>query len=130
MSETDFQPTDLLGRQINVGDIITYPGRQSSSMWMNHAIVREILIVDGFRGESAKLKVTSVHLETWNENVSVKKTTITSLERTTVLPIELFDPSEEWHKTLLEVREEILSSDSPVEKDEEDDDEFEQLPIG
>ena len=130
MNETDFQPTDLLGRQINVGDIITYPGRQSSSMWMNHAIVREILIVDGFRGESAKLKVTSVHLETWNETVSVKKTTITSLERTTVLPIELFDPSEEWHKTLLEVREEILSSDSPVEKDEEDDDEFEQLPIG
>ena len=129
MSETDFQPTDLLGRQISVGDIITYPGRQSSSMWMNHAIVREIQIVDGYRGESAKLKVTSVHLETWNETVSVKKTTITSLERTTVLPIELFDPSEEWHKTLLDVREEILSSDSPVEEVEEDD-ELEQLPIG
>ena len=102
MSETDFQPTDLLGRPIRIGDIITYPGRQSSSMWMSHAVVREIEVVDGFHGTTAKLKVTSVHLESWNETVSVKKTTITSLDRVTALPALIFDRSVEWQNTLLD----------------------------
>lgn len=34
--------TDWLGNKIQVGDLIVYPGRQSSSLWMNHARVLEI----------------------------------------------------------------------------------------
>lgn len=30
---------DALGNEIEIGDIITYPGRQSSSMWLNYAVV-------------------------------------------------------------------------------------------
>jgi hypothetical protein len=28
---------DILGREVNVGDIIAYPGRQSSNLWLNVA---------------------------------------------------------------------------------------------
>lgn len=30
---------DFLGREIQVGDMVVYPGRQSSSLWMNSAKV-------------------------------------------------------------------------------------------
>lgn len=33
---------DIVGREIRVGDVIAYPGRRSSSMWMNVALVREL----------------------------------------------------------------------------------------
>ena len=34
------QPRDALGRLIRPGDVITYPGRTGSTVWMNIAIVR------------------------------------------------------------------------------------------
>lgn len=33
---------DFLGKTIDVGDTIVYPGRQSSSLWMNKAEVTEV----------------------------------------------------------------------------------------
>jgi hypothetical protein len=35
-------PLDALSRPIEVGDIITYPGRKRSSMWTNIGVVRRI----------------------------------------------------------------------------------------
>ncbi len=37
------QMKDFLGQQIEVGDSIVYPNRQSSSLWMNFATVAELL---------------------------------------------------------------------------------------
>lgn len=43
MSEDKKQvPTDVLGREVRVGDTITYPVRQFSSMWVNVVEVLEI----------------------------------------------------------------------------------------
>lgn len=33
---------DILGREIKVGQIVAYPVRQSSSMWMSYGEVKEI----------------------------------------------------------------------------------------
>jgi hypothetical protein len=34
---------DCLARPVKVGDLITYPGRRGSSMWINHGRVVEIV---------------------------------------------------------------------------------------
>jgi hypothetical protein len=36
-------PQDYFKNDINVGDIVAYPGRGGSSMWMNHARVLEVV---------------------------------------------------------------------------------------
>ena len=33
---------DILGREIKVGQVVAYPVRHSSSMWMSHGVVTEV----------------------------------------------------------------------------------------
>lgn len=33
---------DILDREIKVGQVVAYPVRKSSSMWMNHGVVSEV----------------------------------------------------------------------------------------
>jgi hypothetical protein len=37
---------DAQGVEIKVGDVVVYPGRQSSSVWVSKAIVEEIIDID------------------------------------------------------------------------------------
>lgn len=39
--------TDFLGREIHVGDIIVYPGRKGSTLWMNKGRVLILRFGDG-----------------------------------------------------------------------------------
>lgn len=36
-------PTDYFNNDIHVGDIVAYPGRSGSSLWMNHGKVIEVV---------------------------------------------------------------------------------------
>jgi glutamate synthase domain-containing protein 3 len=40
----DFYVKDFLGKHIQQGDTIVYPGRASSALWMNKATVLEVLV--------------------------------------------------------------------------------------
>jgi len=49
--------TDVLGKQIKVGDFVIYPGRQSSSLWVTLAHVREIAVRPTWSGNVPYVKV-------------------------------------------------------------------------
>ena len=58
---------DSLGREIRLGDTITYPGRYSSSMWMNVGVVRGISHVEASRWKQAYSELSVERLEIKDE---------------------------------------------------------------
>lgn len=63
-------PTDYFGNVIAKGDIIAYPGRGGSSLWMNHGKVIEIVCKKKYHWESepcemvVKLRIRQLSVET------------------------------------------------------------------
>jgi len=56
---TEVVANDYFGNQIEVGDTIVYPGRQGSSLWMNHMVVTKVTgLPDSFRPDRLHLRVT------------------------------------------------------------------------
>ena len=56
-------PTDFLGRQIMAGDVITYPVRRGSSMWLNKLHVTQVLPenVKGLNSEGRWITVQNLN---------------------------------------------------------------------
>ena len=59
---------DFLGRELKAGQRIVYPGRRSSSLWMNEGIIERV--------DSGKLKVHLV-LRNWRGEPSGKTKLVT-----------------------------------------------------
>ena len=101
---------DWLGKEIKVGSKIVYPGRQSSSLWMNLAEVLEIIPFDNtpywlkkkidageeltkfdkialenFEKRAFKLKVRSQHTSWVSGMTEPREVTITAVSRVTVV---------------------------------------------
>jgi stress-induced morphogen len=93
---------DLLGNEIKIGDMVAYPGRKSSSMWVSVGKVVEVC-----RGE---LYDDSLHRTTWNKwkvpkhlkveiksenwdgTIKVKRTTqVKRIDRVLIIPTSQFD---------------------------------------
>lgn len=77
--------TDFLGKTINVGDTIVYPGRQGSSLWLNKGIVRQVVDTEGNGGPYLGLQVERIAQpgRPWEKDGTM--VTITALERVVVV---------------------------------------------
>lgn len=53
-------PLDFLGRQILAGDVIVYPVRRGSSMWLNRLRVT-LVLPEGVKGLNAEGRWITVH---------------------------------------------------------------------
>lgn len=102
--------TDILGNPIEVGSILTYPVRQSSSMWMSYSVVERIELIKPYWRDELQpfLYVTYVGKPRWSwksdQPVTVRKTSISRVDRVTVLPLSLLRPDEnEAHLKLMEI---------------------------
>lgn len=83
---------DWRGQEISVGDTIVYPGRASSSLWMNEATVLEINVVEDERWNwqtkekyivlRTELKVQCTNGSGYHKG-NEKPSTITAVERVT-----------------------------------------------
>jgi len=69
---------DFLGNEIEVGDTIVYPGRASSSLWMNKATVLEVIDPGGLKVE---VEVSNYK----GEVVGVRKSSVSAVHRVTVV---------------------------------------------
>ena len=49
---------DYFGQEIRVGDLLVYPGRQSSNLWMNHIRVTKVEEIGAARFSRVMHKVT------------------------------------------------------------------------
>jgi hypothetical protein len=56
--------TDILGKQINAGDHVVYPGRRSSSLWVTTAKVLDIAVRPTWHGNVPYVKVQPIHPKT------------------------------------------------------------------
>jgi len=54
-------PTDFLGRTIRPGDMIVYPARRGSGMWMNKLSVQQVTdeYVRGYNSFGRPVKITN-----------------------------------------------------------------------
>lgn len=80
--------TDFLGKTINVGDTIVYPGRRGSSLWLNWGVVREIVDREGYGGELSVLRVGRRIIRpgyTGNYGKDGTVVTVTELDRVAVV---------------------------------------------
>lgn len=62
---------DFRGRPIQVNDLIVYPGRKSSSMWMTEAQVKTII----YNTDEPNRRVTKLHVQPIKNNVPFGKST-------------------------------------------------------
>ena len=93
---------DCIGQEIKVGSIIVYPGRRSSSMWMNKAIVRDMVISKDWRGRDKDVLYIETVSYSWSlQTYKLVKTKIERIERVTVVGL-----SEEEFMKLLEGEDE------------------------
>lgn len=76
---------DWRGNLIDVGSYIVYPQRQGSSMWMVEARVDEITEREDSMSRVVPILKVSPVGATWTHTVGVKKTTLTKLDRVTVV---------------------------------------------
>jgi hypothetical protein len=75
--------TDWLGNVIVPGDHVIYPGRQSSSLWMNHAKVLSIGETESYWGGTSpilRVQHTGKGHHFWNTD---KVVTLSALNRVT-----------------------------------------------
>lgn len=70
--------TDIFGKRIHAGDFIMYPGRYSSSLWMNIAFVTHI-----HDGKGGHLRVNAIRLDYGDD--TAKKTTCKMVHRAVVM---------------------------------------------
>jgi len=56
------KPTDFLGREIKAGDLVVYPVRRGSRMWLNKLTVTQALddTLMGFSPEGRRIKITNL----------------------------------------------------------------------
>lgn len=78
-------PKDWRGTPIREGCTIVYPGRNGGLLWMTEAIVEEIEEVDLLFGISKPVLKVRRTLTTKNDSKSGRLTTITALDRVTVV---------------------------------------------
>jgi len=79
---------DYFEQEIKVGDLLVYPGRQGSSLWMSHLTVTAVVIQEdewSSRGPYAVVK---------GIKESGKKVSITELGRTVVVQRQLTEQGE------------------------------------
>jgi len=69
---------DQFKREIRVGDIISYPGRQSSSIWNNIAVVKKLNV-------NGSLGVTRGPQYRWETNQNLRNTTVHMTQRAIIL---------------------------------------------
>lgn len=96
---------DLLGNEIKVGDMVAYPGRKSSAMWVSVGKVIEVCCYELHddslhRPDGHKWKV-KMHLkveiksENWDGTIKVKKTTqVKRIDRVLIIPTSQFDEAD------------------------------------
>jgi hypothetical protein len=79
---------DFLGQEIKVGSFIVYPGRYSSSLYVQLGIVRALdTKATYFEGNKPVLKVQSVNRYDMRGNATLNAGgTLTELQRVTVVP--------------------------------------------
>lgn len=84
---TQDRPSDFRGLSLAVGQTIVYPGRASSSLWMNAGIILEIKSTKDYRGrENWTLKVQRTHGRSWNKPEDlIKPVSITNLSNVVII---------------------------------------------
>lgn len=100
---------DMLGNTLKAGSIITYPVRQSSSMWMNLAVVLDVEVKERggwYKDEQAVtypvLKVLTVGTDWMGKKVTTRKTYVERLDRVVSLRSALLHPLDnEVHKRIM-----------------------------
>ena len=100
---------DQYGRLIKIGDVITYPGRSGSSLWMNTAVVYDI--TEGTRYWNnkmfPKLKVKRTQHYLWGDKIpKVSKTIITEIGRATVVDKSILTSNDKF-SPLVNIVEEL-----------------------
>lgn len=83
--------TDWRGVEIKVGDVVVYPGRQSSSMWMVEAVVEELIPGNPeakvwYDRVPHGVKVRRQRTSEWNGADIAHKQVTVQADRTTVVP--------------------------------------------
>lgn len=81
---------DFLGREITRGKHIVYPGRRSSSLWMNLGLVTEVMERAQAGGTVTTLKVQPLSPTAPRRSLG-KPVTVTCTDKVTV--VELPDPT-------------------------------------
>lgn len=92
---------DLLGNEIKVGDMVAYPGRKSSAMWVSVGKVVEVRSGELHDDQRHRIGLsrwkTRMHLkveikcENWDGTIRVKKTTqVKRIDRVLIIPISQF----------------------------------------
>jgi len=78
---------DQFGYEISRGDIITYPVRQSSSLWMSVGVVKDVKTkMDTWKRPVHSVSVVIVAPKSWNDKTLVtRNTTMSSPSRTTIV---------------------------------------------
>lgn len=102
---------DALGNVITTGSIIAYPGRMSSSMWMNFAVVYRVEESSDWRGYPyTKLYCVRVGGSHQWGDLRTKKVEVTSIDRVLIVSETQLSPfTNEMHATLLEVKQKALT---------------------
>lgn len=82
--------TDFLGREFSPGQFIVYPGRRSSSLWMNLGYVVSVVPVEKYGLQKVKLMVHKLApMLDWGKStefVSVSRlTSVTEIQRVVVI---------------------------------------------
>ena len=94
---------DQFGNEIKAGDIITYPGRQGSSLWMNVARVKEVTKAERYWSNDLHpcLKIERVGTRwNWDKTIGQRymyyphNTSLTVLKNVTVISKEMLANSE------------------------------------
>lgn len=109
---------DQYNNEIKVGDIITYPGRVGSSLWMNTAVVESLDSYVSWRRRESKPRLgVSVFSETYVYSApnttgtwkrSLRKTRIERIDNVTVVT-SIFSPTTDGEELIQKRREEILA---------------------
>lgn len=88
-SKVYIRAEDVLGRKIKIGDVITYPVRQSSSMWMSKAIVYDIEYNKPYwRDQDTYRALLKVLVPGWSEyKETLSKRTVVNWENAVILPV-------------------------------------------
>jgi hypothetical protein len=77
---------DYFGRKIKKGDLIVYPGRQGSCMWMNDGIVLSKHAVKNYRGyEDYVIKVRANQYNVMRDLVGTCDVTVRVLSRVVIV---------------------------------------------
>lgn len=83
---TTLELKDFRGTPIVAGSVIVYPGRQSSSLWMTEAVVKEVATRQTWRKEVPVLLVQPTFTTGYRDTPDAKNVVIERIERVVVVP--------------------------------------------